>query len=385
MVANQSSFGYNVNRMSKGRQTFFSEFGQFWRFFWTYLYQRVVVVYDQMEHAKDALVDGLYAKRGKYTRPFIHSGMVGLLFMGITVGPSVLSNQTDVLSTEQITRTQVLGVTSVDAYAQGTSTQMSESVQMYRGGEIQDYTVKAGETLSQIADKFNLKPETIMWANGLDSPKTKIREGQTLKIPPIDGVVHKVKKGETVYSIAKKYQINAQPIVDYPFNTFVDDENFTLAVGQTLVVPDGVMPDESPAATPQMVAQQLTPNAGTVSGSGSFIWPTSGAITQKYSWFHKAIDIANHIGTPILAADSGKVVHASWDNTGYGNMIMIDHGNGYITLYGHTSRMDVVVGQTVKRGDQIGLMGSTGRSTGPHCHFEIRTAAGLQNPLNFLK
>jgi murein DD-endopeptidase MepM/ murein hydrolase activator NlpD len=135
-----------------------------------------------------------------------------------------------------------------------------------------------------------------------------------------------------------------------------------------------------------MLATQLTPDAGSVSGTGGFVWPTSGQISQGYKWYHKAVDIANHVGTSILAADSGRIMVAGWtDNTGYGNRVMIDHGNGYVTLYGHMSRVDVVVGQTVKRGDQVGLMGSTGRSTGPHLHFEIRAAGALQNPQNFLK
>lgn len=362
------------------------ELREFWFFFWDYWFQKLLVVYRRFEAVKDVIVDGLYSKRGKYTRPFIHSGMVGLLFMGITVGPSMISSQTDALSEQPIIQEQVLGMSTMEVYAQGTTTVSGEGVVAYRGGEVVDYTVVAGETLSQIAQKFNLKTETVMWANGLDSPKTKIREGQILKIPPVDGVIHKVRKGETVYSIAKRYQTSPQGVVDYPFNTFVDDENFTLAVGQALMIPDGIVVVETPNASPQTLATQLTPDAGSVSAAGSFVWPTAGQITQGYKWYHKAIDIANHVGTSILAADSGRVTVAGWlDNTGYGNRVMIDHGNGYVTLYGHMSRVDVVVGQTVRRGDQIGLMGSTGRSTGPHLHFEIRAAGGLQNPQNFLK
>lgn len=365
--------------------TLLSEIREFWFFFWDYWYQRLIVWYRRFESAKDAVVDTLYSKRGKYTRPFIHSGMVGLLFMGVTVGPTVLSEQEDVLSDQSIQRVQVLGMSTTEVYAQGTTTVSGEGVVAYRGGEILDYTVVADETLSEIAQKFNLKIETILWANGLDSAKTKIREGQILKIPPVDGVVHKVKKGETVYSIAKRYQTSPQGMVDYPFNSFVDDERFTLAVGQVLMVPDGVMPREQVAPT-QYFAQQLTPDAGVVSATGGFVWPTSGQISQGYRWYHKAIDIANSVGTPILAADSGTVTIAGWpDSSGYGNRVLVDHGNGYVTLYAHMSRVDVVAGQTVSRGSQVGLMGSTGRSTGSHLHFEIRAAGALQNPLNFLK
>jgi murein DD-endopeptidase MepM/ murein hydrolase activator NlpD len=174
-------------------------------------------------------------------------------------------------------------------------------------------------------------------------------------------------------------------VIDYPFNSFVDDENFTLAVGQDLVVPDGEMPKGG--LLPQSnIARILTPNAGSVSAIGQFVWPTSGVITQGFKFFHQGMDIANRAGGNVLAADAGRVTVAGWtDNTGYGNRIMIDHGNGYITLYGHLSLIQVQVGQTVKRGDVIGQMGNTGRSTGTHLHFEIRHGGVHENPLGYLK
>ncbi len=140
-----------------------------------------------------------------------------------------------------------------------------------------------------------------------------------------------------------------------------------------------------PKAEQLYIARQ-TPNAGTVVASGIFVWPTSGTISQRFSWYHPAIDIANKTGVPILAADAGRVIIAGWpDNIGYGNRVLIDHGNGYTTLYGHMSKVSVEVGQTVQRGAVIGLMGSTGRSTGPHCHFEIRSSGKAQDPLAYLK
>jgi murein DD-endopeptidase MepM/ murein hydrolase activator NlpD len=204
----------------------------------------------------------------------------------------------------------------------------------------------------------------------------------------VDGVRHKVKKGETIFTIAKVYGLDenqAQGIVNYPFNEFQDDENFTLTVGQWLMVPDGVKPEEKAAPRPA-IATRLTPNAGTVSATGSFIWPASGLITQGYRFYHKAYDIANRAGGPILAADSGRVIVAGWpDNSGYGNRVIIDHGNGYVTLYGHLSLVQVQVGQTVNRGAVIGQMGSTGRSTGTHCHFEIRRNGVPEDPGIYLK
>jgi murein DD-endopeptidase MepM/ murein hydrolase activator NlpD len=361
------------------------EFAEFWLFFWDYTYRRVYEVYRHFEVGKSYLVDLLYQRRGKYARPVVHAGMVGLLFLGVTVGPMVLKSQEDQIKASELPQAAVLGMSTDDTFQMGMRTIPSEGVVAYRGGEIIDYAVQTGETLSQIAEKHNLKVDTVLWANGLDSDKVKIRDGQVLKIPPVDGVIHKVKKGETVYSIAKKYATDPQGLVDYPFNEFTNDETFALAVGQTLMVPDGVMPEEVPEAPTQFLAQKLTPNAGTVSALGAFAWPLSGIISQGYKFYHKAIDIAAGMGTPILAADSGRIAASGWDASGYGNKVMIDHGNGYITLYGHMSKIAVEAGQSVNRGDVIGYVGSTGRSTGPHCHFEIRAGGGLQNPLNFLK
>jgi murein DD-endopeptidase MepM/ murein hydrolase activator NlpD len=251
--------------------------------------------------------------------------------------------------------------------------------------------VEAGETLKSIANKYNLSDvRTIQWLNNL-TPNQAIKPGQSLKILPVDGILHKVKKGDTLCSIARTYSLldktedcgsgGEQPIVDYPFNTFTDDQ-FGLQVGQYLVIPGGVMPEEQ-AVT--VIARKLTPNAGVVSANGTFIWPAAGRITQGFFWYHPGIDIANHDGGPILAADSGRIIMAGWDTTGYGNRIVVDHGNGFLTLYGHLSVIAVQMGQTVRRGDVIGQMGSTGRSTGTHLHFEVRKGGVHLNPLDYLK
>jgi murein DD-endopeptidase MepM/ murein hydrolase activator NlpD len=209
--------------------------------------------------------------------------------------------------------------------------------------------------------------------------------GQVLEVLPLTGISHKVIKGDTVYSIAKKYDVDPQVIVNYPFNVFVNDETFELAIGQTVIVPDGVRPEEvqwSPVAR----VRQITPDAGTVVASGAFIWPAQGSITQNFVWYHKGLDIANRASPPVLAADAGEVVVAGWpDGYGYGNRVVIDHGNGTRTLYAHLSRVYVNVGQSVNRGDAIGQMGSTGRSTGIHLHFEVLQNGVQINPLNVLR
>jgi murein DD-endopeptidase MepM/ murein hydrolase activator NlpD len=367
------------------RPVLVEEFVEFWLFFWDFSYKRFYRVYRRFEFGKDSVVDVLYRQRGKYARPFVHSGMVGLLFLGVTVGPAIIRGQEDELQSGSLPQPSVLGINTEEVYAMGLQTLSSEGVLDYRGGEVQDYTVQEGETLSQIAEKFGLTVDTILWANGLDSEKATIKSGQTLKILPTDGVMHKVKKGETVYSIAKKYEANPQALVDYPFNTFSDDETFALAVGQQLMVPDGVMPEVKPVSPKTALTSVLTPDAGAVSAAGQFVWPAAGTISQGYKPYHRAVDIANRGGGPILAADSGRVTISEWNSGGYGNHIVIDHGNGYVTLYAHLSRISVVPGQTVNRGDAIGQMGTTGRSTGVHLHFEIRASGAGQNPLNYLR
>ncbi len=228
---------------------------------------------------------------------------------------------------------------------------------------------------------------TVMWENDL-TETSKIKPGQELKILPLDGIRHKVSRGETISSIGKKYSLEGseiQVMVDYPFNEFLNDETFDLATGQYLMVPDGVK--ASVINTTGYVARQIqiTPDAGSVTATGNFVWPATGRITQGYRFYHKAIDIANKSGGAILAADGGTVVGAGWlDGYGYGNRIIIDHGNGYVTLYAHLSVVQVQPGQQVNRGDLIGRMGSTGRSTGTHLHFEIRQGGVLLNPLSFL-
>jgi murein DD-endopeptidase MepM/ murein hydrolase activator NlpD len=250
--------------------------------------------------------------------------------------------------------------------------------------KIIQYVVQPGDTVSSIAQKFGVSIDTIRWQNNLTS-QDDITIGDTLQILPVTGVSHKVQKGDTVYSIAKKYDADPQSIVDFPYNSFTNDETFELAIGQTVIVPNGVVPSQAPWSAVARV-RQTTPDAGTVVASGQFIWPVGGIITQYFSWYHPAIDIANSAAPNVLAADSGAVVVAGWpDNSGYGNRVMIDHGNGYQTLYAHLSVIYVVSGQTVKRGDAIGRMGTTGRSTGLHTHFEVIYNGVHINPLSVLR
>lgn len=350
------------------------EVKSFVKFFSGYLVKRSIEFLEQFEAGKGMVVEGLVSKRGRYTRPFLHTGMTGLFLVGLLLAP-VLTQA--VGEDQQGKEGVVLGMVA-------NSLETTTSVSVKPRDSVVTYIVQPGDTISSIANKFDVSIDTIRWQNDLKSIDA-IKPGDTVEVPPMTGMVHKVKRGETIYSIAKKYDVSAQQIINWPFNSYANDETFELAAGQVLIVPDGVKPAE-PLWDPKRYVAQTTPNAGAVSATGQFIWPAGGAITQRYVWYHKALDIANSSAPVILAADSGRVTVAGWpDAGGYGNRVMIDHGNGLVTLYAHLSSISVAAGQTVNRGDVIGRMGSTGRSTGTHLHFEIRSGGVIVNPLEYLK
>lgn len=350
----------------------------FARLWYWYLFGRGYKWFSQFEKIKDFIAQLLYRQRGRFSRPFVHVGMAGLVGMGVALAPVLASSFPGVTADpwEETAPSSLVREVTDD----GTATVVSEKVR----DKVIEYEVRPGDTASAIAQRFGIDTDTIRWENNLASIND-IKPGQKLKILPVSGISHKVARGETVYSIAKKYTANPQAIVDFPFNTFSDNETFALAVGQELIVPDGKKPNEVPWS-PTLYVAQRTPNAGAVSATGRFIWPIGGIITQRFVWYHKGIDIANSSLPAVLAADAGKVIVAGWpDNSGYGNRVIIDHGNGYTTLYAHLAKIYVGAGQTVRRGDQIGQEGSTGRSTGPHLHLEVRRNGVAINPLEFLK
>ncbi|MCX6050478.1 MAG: LysM peptidoglycan-binding domain-containing M23 family metallopeptidase [Chloroflexi bacterium] len=251
--------------------------------------------------------------------------------------------------------------------------------------DIQLYTVHSGDTVLAIAAKYGLNPETILWANNaIEQDPDKLSIGDQLNILPINGVLHIVKPGDTLSSLADKYKVSLSDITGYKANNLADSAS-ALTVWSQLVIPGGtkvfVQPQYANVAT-----TSDTPDNAT-KGAGSFSWPTSGEISQKYWSGHPAVDISSWTGNPVKAADSGYVALASsggsW-NTGYGNYIIIDHGNGFTTLYAHLSSVFVKPGENVARGEQIGLVGNTGHSTGPHLHFEIRYQGVQRNPSTYL-
>ena len=356
----------------------FSDFKLFLKELRIYLFSKLQFSFIHFEKGKGVFVSALYRQRGKLARRFMHSGMAGLAAVGMMIAPIIAEEfpGRSVNPWDIPTASAVLSATTEDP---STRTIVSEKMR----AETVEYIIQEGDTVGTIAEKFGVSEDTIRWRNDLKS-KDAIKIGQVLEILPITGISHRVQKGDTVYSIAKKYDISPQGMVDFPYNTFTNDETFALAVGQQIIVPDGIKPAEK-LWSPSTRTRQITPDAGTVVASGSFVWPASGSISQRYVWYHPGIDIANKAAPNILAADSGTVIMAGWpDGYGYGNRVLIDHGNGYRTLYAHLSRVYVVPGQTVARGAAIGKMGSTGRSTGIHLHFEIIRNGSHLNPLSIL-
>ena len=238
------------------------------------------------------------------------------------------------------------------------------------------YTVQLEDTVLAIAEQFHLNPNTIIWANQEDLSQPFFMEvGQSLRIPPVDGVLHTVTDKDSLDSIAKKYRVEVDKIVAFPANNLASADA-SLTPGSLLIVPDG---DRTPPQAPAVARAPSAPWR-----ASNFVWPAYGRITQGYYSYHPAIDIGAPLGTTAVAGDEGIVAVAGWSNVGYGNYVVIRHPDGYVTLYGHLSRIDVSQGDYVARGQQIGAVGSTGRSTGPHLHFEVSTGGRNYNPLQYL-
>lgn len=236
-------------------------------------------------------------------------------------------------------------------------------------GEISVYTVREGDSLSQIAEMFDVTANTILWANDIDS--ATIQPGQELVILPIVGVRHVVKDGDTISTIAEKYDGDAEDILAY--NQLASAAS--LSPGDTIIIPGGSM------HTPQKRTTRTAsaPAASSGGGGGYFSHPLPGSVRTQGIHGYNAVDLAAAAGTPIRAAASGEVIVArsgGW-NGGYGTYLVLKHPNGTQTLYAHNSSNEVGVGAYVQAGQVVGYVGSTGRSTGYHLHFEVR---GASNP-----
>lgn len=269
-----------------------------------------------------------------------------------------------------------------------------------------EYTVVKGDTIYDIAQRFGLQQESIAWSNDRRLIWT-LPVGSVLKIPPADGVIHKALGPASIAEIAARYKV-ADPltIIDSPYNPRLNGlpTDFTPPSGMEIFVPGGE--GESIDWTPPSIARQggsgAAGNDGLISfepgAGGSCAATTPGAatiwgnpmslgsytVTRTFSSWHQGIDLASSTGTPVYAANGGKVIFAGQSNWGYGLAVVISHGP-YLTLYGHLSVVNVGCHQTVGTGQIIGGVGSTGNSSGPHLHFEIMSASGVRsNPASTL-
>ncbi len=253
------------------------------------------------------------------------------------------------------------------------------------------YEVQEGDTVSSIAQKYGVSINTVLWANNLTA-RSVLRLGQKLTILPVTGVLHTVKRGETLGAIAKQYGSD----VDRILATNRVSSPSQIQIGEELVIPEGRPPVVArapvPAAPPRLgdVRDVFKPPAeappSQVAEGVDLVWPTDQKrINQYFKARHGGLDINGTLSNATYAVDAGIVTYSGWNSGGYGNMILIDHGNGMITRYAHHSKMYVKVGDQVLKGQTIGMVGSTGRSTGPHLHFELYVNGKRVNPLTYYK
>ncbi len=240
--------------------------------------------------------------------------------------------------------------------------------------EVIIHQVKRGETISSIADRYQSSVEAIAINNQLDSVHT-IKEGEVLKITRGRVVLHQLARGDTIWDISRKYGADWQEVMEI---NEIKNPN-TLQIGTTLVIPLKEI-DRDKALT-------VASRSQTESSNSRFIWPVYGSISSPYGYrkggFHYGLDIAVPTGTPVKAIDAGTVEFSGW-RSGYGRVVYIDHGGGWVSVYGHASRLNVKTGDRVYRGQVIARAGETGNATGPHLHLEIRRDDKKLNPVKYL-
>jgi murein DD-endopeptidase MepM/ murein hydrolase activator NlpD len=272
--------------------------------------------------------------------------------------------------------------------------------------ELSTYTVQEGDTIFGISEKFGLDPETILWGNYnilQDNPHA-LQPGQELNILPVNGTIYEWQDGDGLNGVASFFGVTPDDILNYPGNnldvaTIGDYARPNIEPGTMLVVPGGRrefvswsaplgITREDPALARVLGPGACDPISGGAVGYGAFVWPTNKHFLSGFDYSpksnHWGIDIAGSEGEGVYATDAGVVVYSGWNNYGYGNMVMVDHGNGFQSLYAHLSATYRFCGQSVGQGEGIGAIGSTGRSSGAHLHFEIMTATFKINPWDVL-
>ena len=269
--------------------------------------------------------------------------------------------------------------------------------------QISTYVVQTGDSIFGIADKFGLKPETILWSNKalLGYNPDNLIPGVTIKIPPQNGAIYVWNNGDGLNGVAKFYGVDPQVIVDWPANnldptTLGDWALPNIPAGTALFIPNAIVEDTDwlphiTRDTPAVATSFGDGFCGKITegsiGDGTFIWPTTEKYLSGYDYtsIHHGIDIAGKMDNPIYAVDAGVVVYAGSNANGYGTLLIIDHGNGWQSVYGHLDRILVSCAESVAQGQEVALLGTTGNSSGPHLHFELRKDGSTVNPWDFLQ
>jgi murein DD-endopeptidase MepM/ murein hydrolase activator NlpD len=268
------------------------------------------------------------------------------------------------------------------------------------------YLVEEGDTVFGISEKFGLEPQTILWGNYnilLDDPHN-LQPGQELTILPVNGTYYEWQQGDGLNGVGKFFGVDPEIILNYPGNhldpaAVGDLTRPDIKPGTWLIIPGGKrefvswsaplgVTRENPAYARVLGPGFCDPVAGGAVGFGYYVWPVNRHYRSGFDYSpksnHWGVDLAGNTGEGVYAVDAGVVVYSGWNNYGYGNMIIIDHGNGFQSLYAHLSELYVGCGASVGQGDGIGAVGSTGRSSGSHLHFELMTATFKVNPWDYL-
>lgn len=269
--------------------------------------------------------------------------------------------------------------------------ELEEEAEADKKPEVITYTVKSGDTLEAIANTYKVSVATIAESSGINKDNL-LKPGQELRFPSVNGILHKVKDGENLWDISDAYDVNVQTIVDSnnmsePDKLKIGQELIVVGAVKKKIVNEPVKTASKPSKSTSSSSSKKVASRGSTSKSG--IWPVNGYVSspfgQRGGEFHKGMDIAAPTGTDIKAFMSGTVISSGWNNSGYGYLVTIRHSNGLVTYYAHCSKLLVKAGQHVERGQHIAEVGSTGNSTGPHLHFEVRRSGSPVNPRGYLK